>query len=244
MPIRPSLLRRLWKSVASSSVLVISPTDSLLQDSVRVLLPLETRIRNSLMNVEEQYNRASVFEESGEPDSACDAYGHSFSALLEARIAGLEDPRYDALFTSTFDGLFADLNKKLNGYYESPLVASAEELAQVDSLSFGIAAPADSAIALMRKDAFPIVADEPLVRNYLELFQKEPRRTFLQESFDRSAPFREMIRSYAKEKGFPEEMWLVPVVESGYKLKVHSTNAAIGLWQFMAPTAMGGMVFA
>lgn len=65
------------------------------------------------------------------------------------------------------------------------------------------------------RDSLVINENEPSVRVYLEFFQKEPRKANL-----------------------PEELWLLPVIESEYRLFAKSTAKAVGLWQFIAPTAM------
>jgi murein DD-endopeptidase MepM/ murein hydrolase activator NlpD len=231
-------------------------------------LPLEDKIKRNLAEAEQRYNEASVLENSGNPEGAKDLFSQSFDALLDARVYAFQDPRYDQHFSTSLDLLFSELNKRLNGHWESPLALTPEEAAMADSIALAEArgdslrvidsagldplregidsrhTASDSGSyaglpsSIGERDSLVINENERLVKQYLELFQKEPRRSFIQNSFDRSSSLRELIKEKAKESGLPSELWLLPVVESEYKYKARSPKKAEGLWQFIAPTAM------
>src|SRR5688572_532272 len=48
-----------------------------------------------------------------------------------------------------------------------------------------------------------------------------------------------MIRAKLKAGELPEDMFYLALVESGYDPHAYSRAAAVGMWQFMAPTARG-----
>ena len=53
----------------------------------------------------------------------------------------------------------------------------------------------------------------------------------------RAKPWLGKIRSVLKEKGVPEEIALMPFVESMFNTKAHSSAGAAGVWQLMPATA-------
>ncbi|MDX1582582.1 MAG: LysM peptidoglycan-binding domain-containing protein, partial [Thermoanaerobaculia bacterium] len=63
------------------------------------------------------------------------------------------------------------------------------------------------------------------------------RRSTIQSSFNRSAPWIPMIEQVLAAYGLPADLAYLPVIESGYRTSLTSTAGAHGMWQFMAPTA-------
>lgn len=97
----------------------------------------------------------------------------------------------------------------------------------------------------------PVVYDEilrsPLIRD--PVFRREIERwvSFWQtggarwfpDYLDRMGWFSPTVDSVFAEKGLPPSLRYLPIVESGYSPKAVSRASAVGLWQFMAPTAQG-----
>ncbi|MEW6740230.1 MAG: transglycosylase SLT domain-containing protein [Nitrospirota bacterium] len=54
---------------------------------------------------------------------------------------------------------------------------------------------------------------------------------------ERSAKYIEIMQDVLKEKGMPEELVFLPIVESGFNLNAYSRARAVGPWQFIASTA-------
>ena len=50
--------------------------------------------------------------------------------------------------------------------------------------------------------------------------------------------YSEVVRSRLRDRGMPEELFYVAVIESGLRPRAVSSVAAVGLWQFMSPTAI------
>ena len=66
-----------------------------------------------------------------------------------------------------------------------------------------------------------------------------PGRTWVQNAFDRSRPYRDFIRQRLEEEGLPQEFFWLAAVESGFNAGATSRTGAAGLWQFMK-NSVGG----
>jgi membrane-bound lytic murein transglycosylase D len=63
-----------------------------------------------------------------------------------------------------------------------------------------------------------------------------PEREFFIASYERSAKYRDLIVGELKKAGVPEELFWLPLVESGFKATALSSARALGLWQFIPST--------
>ncbi len=61
-------------------------------------------------------------------------------------------------------------------------------------------------------------------------------REAFQESIIRSGLYLDHMRRIFREKGLPEELTLLPHVESGFRVRAYSTAGAAGIWQFTRGT--------
>jgi membrane-bound lytic murein transglycosylase D len=77
---------------------------------------------------------------------------------------------------------------------------------------------------------------EERVQHYVRLFTGSARATFA-EWMARGARYDAMIRAKLRAGGLPEDLRFLPLVESGYDVHAVSRASAVGMWQFMAPTA-------
>jgi membrane-bound lytic murein transglycosylase D len=78
--------------------------------------------------------------------------------------------------------------------------------------------------------------DEPRVQHYVRLFTGGARATFT-GWLARGSRYDAMIRERLRAAGLPEDLRFLPLVESGYEPNAVSRSSAVGMWQFMAPTA-------
>lgn len=90
-------------------------------------------------------------------------------------------------------------------------------------------------------DASKINSDFPIVINrqveyYLDLFQNQQRKVF-SNWLARSGRYVPMMRQQLAEAGLPQDLVYLSMIESGFKPNAYSTAQAVGLWQFMSPTA-------
>lgn len=73
------------------------------------------------------------------------------------------------------------------------------------------------------------------VAYYLRYFATNGRDTF-QQWLDQSGPYLYHIKEILREEGLPEDLALLPLIESGFNVNAKSPKKALGLWQFMAST--------
>ena len=75
------------------------------------------------------------------------------------------------------------------------------------------------------------------VERWLELFQ-----TVLKSDFEiflsRRGTYGDLVRDALRAKGMPEDLLYLAMMESGLKPRAVSNVSAVGLWQFMSPTAL------
>ncbi|MEJ2203934.1 MAG: transglycosylase SLT domain-containing protein [Gemmatimonadota bacterium] len=63
--------------------------------------------------------------------------------------------------------------------------------------------------------------------------------TWFQGYLERMSQFSPLVDSALTNRGLPPSLRYLPIVESGYSPRAVSRAGAVGLWQFMAPTARG-----
>jgi len=63
-----------------------------------------------------------------------------------------------------------------------------------------------------------------------------PEREFFTSSYQRSGMYKEIIVGELRKAGVPEELFWLPLVESGFKAGALSRARALGLWQFIPST--------
>ncbi len=76
------------------------------------------------------------------------------------------------------------------------------------------------------------------VGHYVRIFGGSGMRNFA-AMLERGTVYEPMIRSVFREQGIPEDLYYLALVESGFEPHAYSRAAAVGIWQFMAPTAKG-----
>jgi membrane-bound lytic murein transglycosylase D len=74
------------------------------------------------------------------------------------------------------------------------------------------------------------------VERWLDAFQTT-RREELDMLLARREVYADLILSKLRERGMPDDLLYIAVIESGLSPRAVSPVAAVGLWQFMAPTA-------
>ena len=82
---------------------------------------------------------------------------------------------------------------------------------------------------------FPITVNSQ-VNVYLELFQGSQRKYF-SEWLARSGRYITMMKAELKAAGLPLDLVYLSMIESGFSQTALSKAQAVGLWQFMSPTA-------
>lgn len=74
------------------------------------------------------------------------------------------------------------------------------------------------------------------VNYWMERFSTDQRRTF-EIYMSRKGLYEDLILERLRARGMPEELVYLAMIESGFEPRAASQVAAVGLWQFMGPTA-------
>ncbi len=87
----------------------------------------------------------------------------------------------------------------------------------------------------------PVYDDIPIetnasVRKWIYFFTHENRDRF-DRFMARGARYRILVQDILEENGVPAELYYLGMIESGYASKARSNARAVGIWQFIAPTA-------
>ncbi len=87
----------------------------------------------------------------------------------------------------------------------------------------------------------PFLYDIPIVRNsavdrWIEYFTGPGRKNF-SEWLRRSGRYMDQFREILREKGLPQDLAYLALIESGFSLRARSRAGAVGPWQFMRATA-------
>lgn len=93
-----------------------------------------------------------------------------------------------------------------------------------------------------RKKRFsPPVFDFPVtynhaVKNWIKHFQTRGKRSF-KTWLERSSRYAPYIQKELEKNDIPQDLLYVAMIESGFSPRAHSSANAVGIWQFIAPTA-------
>lgn len=99
----------------------------------------------------------------------------------------------------------------------------------------------DSKLEFSKSTDTPLFFDIPVtynaqVRSWLRYFQTTGRTTF-KRWLERSARYMPLIQYELTQAGLPQDLAYVAMIESGFVPHARSHAGALGMWQFIAPTA-------
>ena len=77
-----------------------------------------------------------------------------------------------------------------------------------------------------------------MVAQYVGIFTGRGKQ-YMERGMSRGTRYDAMLRRKFRESGLPEDMTYLALIESSYLPHAYSKAAAVGMWQFMAPTARG-----
>jgi membrane-bound lytic murein transglycosylase D len=108
--------------------------------------------------------------------------------------------------------------------------------AQADSLVGNTMGELSEALPMVDPAAFDFpVAYNERVQFWLNFFGERSRSRFA-TYLTRMGRYEGMIRSELRKRGMPEDLLYLALIESGFSPAATSHAAAVGLWQFIAPT--------
>ncbi len=96
-------------------------------------------------------------------------------------------------------------------------------------------APKVEDVTVAGRDVLPLHVTNR-VRKWMKRFRTTQRVEFEQQ-LRRRGVYEDLIREKLRARGMPEELLYLAMMESGLRPRAESSASAVGLWQFMAPTA-------
>ena len=84
-------------------------------------------------------------------------------------------------------------------------------------------------------DVLPLHVNDR-VRAWMKRLRTDQRTEF-EAMLRRRGAYEGLIRQQLRQRGMPEELLYLAMIESGLKPRARSSASAVGIWQFMAPTA-------
>jgi len=185
--------------------------------------PLEKQDEEELPLEEEPYP-----EEQTGPSQLL---GEAFDAYQDARLACDRGDLETAL--AALDEAYSIL-LKLDLPIDSPLIQEKNDLRLLIARRIQeIYASRFTAIS-GNNGSIPLTENKH-VQKEIQNFQTVEREEF-EQAYKRSGRYIDMIRAKMKERGLPEELAWMPVIESWFKVNAYSRAAALGLWQFISST--------
>ena len=94
---------------------------------------------------------------------------------------------------------------------------------------------ASASMSSARKVDLPNL-DHPRVESWINRFTTDLRNSYATD-LDRMAHYSKMISDKLADRGMPQSLVYLAMIESGFNPKARSPVKASGLWQFMGPTA-------
>ncbi|MCJ8276167.1 MAG: lytic transglycosylase domain-containing protein, partial [Bdellovibrionales bacterium] len=82
---------------------------------------------------------------------------------------------------------------------------------------------------------FPVTYNHA-VKSWINYFQTKGKRSF-QKWLERSASYAPYIQGELEKNNIPQDLLYVAMIESGFSTRAKSPAGAVGIWQFIAPTA-------
>lgn len=127
------------------------------------------------------------------------------------------------------------------GLAASALLGATELLRNGANRKRRLAAQVFDASASVREPIIETDWDLPEVRNdrvdFFMEFLLSKRRDDMTLWIERLGKYGPLIRAELRERGMPQDLVYLAMIESGFDSNAHSSADAVGIWQFIAPTA-------
>ena len=183
-------------------------------------------------------NGEAQAEKNGESDKEA-------SALLEEGFAAYQEA-LAAIDRGDLDAALAKLDEAYEFIPKIKISADSLLLQQKNDLRILIAQRVQQVYASSQKINAPrttvssINNSIPLVENQwvskeIASFQGGEKAWFL-EAYKRSGLYKDMITDELRRAGLPEQLSLLPIIESWFRVRALSTARALGMWQFISST--------
>jgi membrane-bound lytic murein transglycosylase D len=127
----------------------------------------------------------------------------------------------------------ASVTSVVAGNAPKPTPAKSAKSARAGTVTLASSARASASSA--KKFDLPNL-DHPRVESWINRFTTDLRNSYATD-LDRMARYSKMISDKLADRGMPQSLVYLAMIESGFNPKARSPVKASGLWQFMGPTA-------
>ncbi len=136
---------------------------------------------------------------------------------------------------SAGDPTLSRAGSTLGWWLAAPLLVAPLLPALRTSPDAGLPAPAGEEVLTLGEE-LPL-HENARVRRWIDLFRTSRRAEF-SALLERSGMYGELIRGKLRARGLPEDLLYLAMMESGLSPWAVSRVSAVGVWQFMGPTAL------
>jgi len=191
--------------------------------------------QDSLDSILAYYNQANKKLSQGDTIGAEIYFDEAFGVL-----ANLSDEDRSSLqYWADYDSVFKEMNHKYEQIYletQEPLeaeevledITDLEEATFPDSILFGDGTVVDTSGDL------PLTLNRK-VRLAIHYFETRGRYVFT-KWLQRSGRYESLVKEILREKGLPEDLAYLAMIESGFNPRARSYARAVGMWQFISAT--------
>jgi membrane-bound lytic murein transglycosylase D len=121
------------------------------------------------------------------------------------------------------------------------LISVAVTITLASQAAFALPSPFPPGFLTKTKAPRPVYDDIPIesnraVRKWIYFFTHTDRQRF-ERFMTRGGRYRILVQDILEENNVPAELFYLGMIESGYASRARSNARAVGIWQFIAPTA-------
>ncbi len=198
-------------------------------------------VQRKIEEITEIYKDGEMYADIGYTDDAREKFDQAVTDTFS------QDPevRRDKLFEEFTETLIHNIHsiemkwiRKGDSYTES---SQSEQANAILSEKFTFLSPreADNERELVEKSevkyGIPVVLNNQVL-SYIKAFSTR-LKPVIEASLNRGSKYEKLFKKIFREEGVPEDLYYLPIVESGYRTRALSHAKAKGIWQFMPGTA-------
>ncbi|NOG44054.1 MAG: LysM peptidoglycan-binding domain-containing protein [Calditrichaeota bacterium] len=140
--------------------------------------------------------------------------------------------KYDSvlkLMNTDYERIFEEQEEILEAEEIREEITNINKIVFPDSVLFGNETVIDTSTSGM-----PITLNKK-VRSVIKYFQTKGRKVYT-KWLERSGRYKTFVKNVFEEKGLPDELMYLAMIESGFNPRARSYARAVGMWQFISAT--------
>ncbi|MCK5879256.1 MAG: LysM peptidoglycan-binding domain-containing protein [Holophagae bacterium] len=203
--------------------------------------PTPTPAQKTIEEISAIYKTGKMFADIGYTDDARQKFDLAVTSIFNQN----EEIRRNKEFEAFSETLVYNVHsiemqwiQKGDSYSES---SQAQQADAILSEKFTFLSPKEEDSERKLVEDTPVQYGIPVVLNnqvlsYIKAFSTR-LKPVIEASLKRGAKYEELFKRIFREEGVPEDLFYLPIIESGYRTRALSHAKAKGIWQFMSSTA-------